>query len=99
MSTSVRVVSLIGAFSLCECAMCCCWELDAGASGVSVVDDRRRSVETYGLPHQATSVVDTPDVASVVDGRDNSTMKMHGESEPASVREDREYLEAVERLR
>ncbi len=91
-----------GAFSLCECVVCCCCcgPSAAAAVGVGVVDDRRRSVVTYGLPHQATSAVDTPDVARAVaaratravDGRDDSTMKMNGESEPASAREDRENI-------
>ena len=95
MSASVSVVSSIpaGAFSLCECECVVCW---AGVVG----DERRRSVVTYGLPHQATSAVDTPDVASAVaasatravDGRDDSTMKMNGEREPASAREDSENI-------
>jgi len=94
-SASVSVVSSIpaGAFSLCECVVCCC-------CCVGVGDERRRSVVTYGLPHQATSAVDTPDVASAVaasatravGGRDDSTMKMNGERVPASAREDRENI-------
>lgn len=61
---------------------------------------RRRRVVTYGLPHQATSAVDTPDVTSAVvaraaravDGRDDSTMNMNGERELASTREESEKI-------
>jgi hypothetical protein len=63
-------------------------------------DERQCSVVTYGLSHQLTSAVDTPDVASVVaasvtravDGRDDSTMKMNGDREPASAGEDKESI-------
>jgi hypothetical protein len=63
-------------------------------------DERRCSVVTYGLSHQLTSAVDTPDVASAVaasatravDGRDDSTMKMNGDREPASAGEDKESI-------
>ena len=59
-SASVGEVSSMpaGAFSLCECVVCCCCE--------GVGDERRRNVVTYGLPHQLTNAVDTPDVASAV---------------------------------
>ena len=60
MSTSVGEVSSMpaGAFSLCECFVCCCCE--------GVGDERQCSVVTYGLPHQLTNAMDTPDVVSVV---------------------------------
>ena len=59
-SASVGEVSSMpaGAFSLCECVVCCCCE--------GVGDERRRNVVTYGLPHQLTNAMDTPDVASAV---------------------------------
>jgi hypothetical protein len=61
---------------------------------------RLRKVVTYGLPHHATSAVDTPDVASAVvasaaravDGREDSTINMRGESELASASEEREKI-------
>jgi len=65
-----------------------------------VVVARLRKVVTYGLPHHATSAVDTPDVASAVvasaaravDGREDSTMNMKGERELASTSEEREKI-------
>jgi hypothetical protein len=67
---------------------------------VVVVVARLRKAVTYGLPHHATSAVDTPDVASAVvasatravDGREDSTMNMKGERELASASEDREKI-------
>lgn len=61
---------------------------------------RLRRVVTYGLPHHATSAVDTPDVASAVvasaaravDGREDSTMNMRGESELANASDEREKI-------
>jgi hypothetical protein len=75
----------------------------AGAAGVDV---RRRSVVTYGLPHQATSAVETPEVASAVaasatravDGREDSTMKMNGERELASTREESEKILSLRKV-
>ena len=67
---------------------------------VVVVVARLRKVVTYGLPHHATSAVDTPEVASAVvasaaravDGREDSTMNMKGERELASASEEREKI-------
>lgn len=61
---------------------------------------RLRKAVTYGLPHHATSAVDTPEVASAVvasaaravDGREDSTTNMNGESELASASEEREKI-------
>ena len=65
-----------------------------------VVAARLRKAVTYGLPHHATSAVDTPEVASAVvasatravDGREDSTMNMKGERELASASEEREKI-------
>ena len=73
-SASVGEVSSMpaGAFSLCECVMCCCCE--------GMGDERRRSVVTYGLPHQLTSAVDTPDVASAVAASETRAVDVPGQS-------------------
>ena len=67
---------------------------------------RRRSVVTYGLPHHATSAVDTPEVARAVvarptraaDGREDSMMKMNGEREVASAREESEKILSLRKV-
>lgn len=110
---SVSVVSSIpaGTFSLCECecAVVDCsffcaldveFEGDDEQEDVVVVVARLHKVVTYGLPHHATSAVDTPEVASAVvasatravDGREDSTMNMRGERELASASEEREKI-------
>lgn len=111
---SVSVVSSIpaGTFSLCECectavncSISCALDVEFEGDDeqevvVVVVVARLRKVVTYGLPHHATSAVDTPDVASAVvasatravDGREDSTMNMRGERELASASEEREKI-------
>lgn len=95
---------------VCSCSCSCFSALDVEFEGdgdddgeelaVLVLVARLRKVVTYGLPHHATSAVDTPDVASAVvasatravDGREDSTMNMKGESELASASEERENI-------
>ena len=93
----------------CSCSCSCLCGNEGGDEGevaaaalavVVVVVARLRKVVTYGLPHHATSAVDTPDVASAVvasaaravDGREDSTMNMKGERELASASEEREKI-------
>ena len=112
-SVSVVISIPAGTFSLCECecaVVCSCiscffasddveFEGNDGGEGVVVVARLHKAV-TYGLPHHATSAVDTPEVASAVvasatravDGREDSTTNMKGERELASASEEREKI-------